>query len=574
MSLVVWLPLTKDLRQQGLSDIIPINNGGVTYSSTGGKLGGCYIFDGVDDAITIGNLSTLVTDNFSFACWFYHDDTWSSKNYETIFGGPSGFELETKNGSTQSPVIRAYSWGGSTFTYELNKWNHLVMTRTSSETKFYLNGELKLTGTAGTIPSGNYFIGSWSSTTSQNFKGKVNDVRIYDHCISPMEVKELAKGLVLHYPLNRQGWGQENLLLNTDDLTKWNKESGISVEWNETELMYKVFTTTRESSRWGIYQDYAITVDTDTDYTFSLTGKTDGFTAYLSFGAGTSWPSNHIAFTTTKQRLSKTLTIPAGTTNIRVYLAMYPQTGGGHVYFEKPKLEKGSIATPWTPNSSDALATTMGLNGTTEYDCSGFCNNGTKTGTFSWTSDTPKYQVSTYFNGSSYILTDSGTFSWFNFDECTVAVWMKPTSTPSSWAGTFGIAHNNSSSNKSFVIGNYGGIFTVQSANGDWVNIQSINLPINEWHHCVATLDNTTVKMYIDGELVKTETIGWGSTTVAADTRTQVGIDLPGADEIYQGYYSDARIYATALSADDVKSLYQNCATIDPDGTIRGQIRS
>ena len=60
-------------------------------------------------------------------------------------------------------------------------------------TKFYLNGELKLTCTAGTIPSGNYFIGSWSSTTGQNFKGKVNDVRIYNHALSQMEVKELVK---------------------------------------------------------------------------------------------------------------------------------------------------------------------------------------------------------------------------------------------------------------------------------------------------------------------------------------------------------------------------------------------
>jgi hypothetical protein len=33
-------------------------------------------------------------------------------------------------------------------------------------------------------------------------KGYLNDVRIYDHCLSPKEVKEISKGLVLHYKMD------------------------------------------------------------------------------------------------------------------------------------------------------------------------------------------------------------------------------------------------------------------------------------------------------------------------------------------------------------------------------------
>ena len=41
----------------------------------------------------------------------------------------------------------------------------------------------------------------------------------------------------------------------------------------------------------------------------------------------------------------------------------------------------------------------MGLNSTTEYDCSGFCNNGIKNNLPTYSSDTAKYCASIHFNG-------------------------------------------------------------------------------------------------------------------------------------------------------------------------------
>lgn len=167
-------------------------NGSLTTSSDTARYLGSTVFDGNTASITLGNLSTICPEgNFTFNCWIYKDGTWSTKTWETIFGGPSGFELETKYSSTNSPVLFNYNWGKTSMPYNLNEWTMITMTRNSSETKYYINGSLAGTGTAGTIPSGNYFIGSWSTSSGQNYKGKVSDVRIYNTVLSESDIKEL-----------------------------------------------------------------------------------------------------------------------------------------------------------------------------------------------------------------------------------------------------------------------------------------------------------------------------------------------------------------------------------------------
>lgn len=201
-----WCPHTSDsmYTSLGLNSTVEVDCSGL--SNNGTKIGGLtpstspvsiryessYDFDGNTGSIQIPNLAKLApSGEFTMNCWIYHDNTWSSKGYETILGGPSGFELEAKKQSTNSPVLCAYSWGQGTAAYELNKWNMITMTRNASETKFYINGELKITGSAGTIPSGNYFIGAWNTSSQQNYKGKISDFRLYSTVLSIEDIKEL-----------------------------------------------------------------------------------------------------------------------------------------------------------------------------------------------------------------------------------------------------------------------------------------------------------------------------------------------------------------------------------------------
>lgn len=196
-----WCPPVSDLPSR--IDLIEYDcsgynhNGAVTDSTSptladdSSRNSFCYQFDGTNQAVQIPFNNAIPTDGdgiFTMNTWAYHDSNWSSKTWETIFGGPSGFELEMKNSSTNSPVLYAYSWGKGNAIYELNKWNMITMVRTPSDTKFFINGELKFTGTAGTLPAGNYFIGSWRDTSSQNYRGKVSDFKIYATALSAADV--------------------------------------------------------------------------------------------------------------------------------------------------------------------------------------------------------------------------------------------------------------------------------------------------------------------------------------------------------------------------------------------------
>lgn len=182
-----------------LHDCSGYNNDGTIYgylsaNPSSAKYNKSITFDGYDTAVCIGNLNTMVPEGiFTFSCWI-NVSVFGSKGWGTIFGGPSGFEYQSKRGSSASPLLVAYSWGQNSEggqTYELNKWNMVTIVRTYSDAKFYLNGELYYTGSAATIPSGNYFLGSWRDYYSQNYKGSMSDVRIYATALSADDIKEL-----------------------------------------------------------------------------------------------------------------------------------------------------------------------------------------------------------------------------------------------------------------------------------------------------------------------------------------------------------------------------------------------
>jgi len=103
----------------------------------------------------------------------------------------------------------------------LNTWYHVacVYNNTEKNIKIYLNGDLAVTYNTTIVPNlasvTSIGIGG-SPLASYGLKGKLNDVRIYDHALSALEVKEISQALILHYKLDGfSGSVGENLLIGS-----------------------------------------------------------------------------------------------------------------------------------------------------------------------------------------------------------------------------------------------------------------------------------------------------------------------------------------------------------------------
>lgn len=589
MSLQVWLPLIKDLRQQGLSNITVTNNG-ATFNSAG-KLGGCYLFDGSNDYM-VGTYNA--TAEISFAAWI---------NMPVLPGGKHIFDARTSAGSGYQPMYLTNtsiqvgcSGSGSghpsfNYAWVANTWYHICVTHNTTEVKCYVNGVLIGSSTGGkgvSLGTCNFTLGSRCNQANYS-NVKINDVRIYDHCLSEQEIKKISQGLIVHYPLNRNGWGQDNLISNS--ITKTSSGYNVS-NWT--------CTANTSVSNWGCTDAYRCTGSGGTNTIIGTLGigqpSNSNFTYSYSVWVKNNHSTNKIAFSTNhagyySEWLSpgqaKRLTVEGAPGNGSSYIQLNWRTNIVGEAFDfsywRPKIEIGNKVTPWTPGSSDLLAG-IELNNTTEYDISGFGNNGIRVGTFEWSSDTPKYKVSTVFNAShpDYIKIPYTNHAIQGAKEMTWSIWAYDDDW-STYSGRIyscteggGVNIEDGGSTLNWAVNMYTAADYSTYAYQGYCSISKASLS-SGWHMFTWVYTTTGTKVYVDGVLKSTIDINSYGIHFA-NTALYLGAEAQG-ETTSTGYYltgklSDFRIYATALSANDVKSLHQNCATIDSDGTTYGQIRN
>lgn len=559
MSLQVWLPLNGNINNQGLSNII-INSNAVTH--TDGKLGKAATFSSSYIGITNTPLTGSINE-LSFSFWMKTStpsNTMCIYNGRTTVGG--AIALFTINGTFRFDDNSQHSLS---YTIPSNNWEHYCITRDNTNIKLYVNGALKYTTTSSgagcSTTATKATIGSSSVNTTtgsgNTLTGQLNDFRIYDHCLSAKEVKEISKGLVLHYQL--KGFGQPNLI-------------------NKAELYTNSTKLTRTASKSDDYIHTSMTVNLTANITYTISFYTTGaMPNQVELGLMFQNGYNYYKFMNGSYhyKISDSLYYhnePFTVANTGSYTVRCDWNVSGETHsFWNFKIEEGSKATPWCPNSADSLYSSLGFNSNIEPDCSGFNNNGIKTGSIIVNSDSARYNTSYQFIESS-----SGYIKNTNFNtvcnSLTIAYWIKVNPTISSQhflMGTFnnwtangiGIWRDTGSVDYSYLIrvgeaSNYSG----------WVKP---GLTANVWTHIALVYNGTALITYKNGIEIGRNTYGANGTV--SNPVMYLGNSMFNGipnSETDSAKVSDFRFYTTALSADDIKELYNAPVMIDKSGNI------
>ena len=618
MALRVWLPLNGTLDNIGISDVTVTNNGATVDNN--GKIGKCYYFNrSITNYLKIDNPFQLSSINkFSMSFWIKIPSNASGNNQIIHIGNGAGWNnnrftcfiyqsssslVFSCGDGTDSSATHSTQYSCKSSSLVLNEWTHVACTYSTGVMKLYLNGVLNVEYTTSIIPSfANVpYIGIGAGPNAgEPATIYVNDARIYDHCLSAKEVKEISQGLVLHYKLDGFNGGVgENILSNTSFETQYTQSSGWDTSKNGTllasswggynsgvgnqatvyhahlkdfnnEWVYEYHKTADET--WlGISQGGLQTkLKAGETYTFSWeeyhvegtnrvgTGlyyfKTDATSA--NFHLGIQQAETITRLNNQWQKFTYTFIAPTDadwSKNMSWYIYGH-YNGNGIFYMRNPKLEKGSTATAWS-----STPTEIGVDTTKITDSSGYGHDGTILGAPTAFSDAERYNVSMLFDGvDDGIQVESADLPAVLNNACTISFWMKSTGENGGRSIYFS-AYNASpfwciekSASNQF---RYDWNGSPDQYNG--------TITDNVWTYICLCRDSTaSARLYINGQLNNTFTTA--TTSLALGNIWRIARDVRTGDGTpYHGLMSDFRIYATALSAEDILDLYHTPANID-----------
>lgn len=595
-----WLPLNGNTKNQGLNK--DWNSANITYVD--GPMGKAASFTGnCNQKIWFQN--PVESQVFSWACWMYLDEAATPKQMIISHGRDYlsyGFNLYVATNASKPSIL----YGGKESTarlinYELlKKWTHIAVTVDYDYITTYINGTkmdqypatfLDFSQSSNAITLGKMSYGYTSDTNYFPLHGKICDVRIYDNCISATEVMEISKGLVCHYPLsNPYELYYRNLYSSTYNCGNSSYVSG--------------YTKTKKSDADGIYYNYTCS------HSASATGNSwysIGFPQY-AFTAGKTYTismkirvlscSSNMDLTLRHARVPndyygcKTQTVVYSSVEKNIWKEYHVTQviPSSFVYNEKtftssPSIEfyTGNLSSrecsmsfdmkdvqvvesdsylPFIPDRTDGII----------HDTSGFGNDGSMVESTvpSWNADSIRYRGCYSFSTNQFLAAGKGAKVT---NSITVSVWAYM----NTWNGNGRIVSCTEGGGWNFEANGECISFPVYVSSVGYISAKSsvkwISLS-SGWHHFVGTYDGLTAKLYLDGKNIAS--IGTGKSnnlpiSYSPNNTIFVGAEAGGnattpVGNYFNGKISDLRIYATALSDNEIIDLYQRIFSIDQEG--------
>lgn len=570
MSLQIWLPFTKDDSNYGILNMNPTSNTGKKVNS---DHGGGYEFNNAEKQCIRYEHKPEINNfkSFSISCWAKNNVTEKqdilSLTYDVIIQNTGFFVLHPETGhviSAGSNIGINKLWHNYilTFNYDLQKFYYYLDGILTNELQFnYDNGKYKIVHKNGLI------VGADSNDLSQEyyyFNGTITDVRVYNHCLSPLEIKQLSVGLIGHYPLNQFEKSSKNLISNSKSLSYW-----IGYDEKTSNGIFSVakFIYTNINDHYmDMRYSGTFNVESNTYYTFSFFAKASSNLTFLSYFYNNNNPDGY-AIVSAKNSLGNTNTNSDGeivtnaittwkrywiiwktgphvTLPLSLILARFVNTSnskGDTIWIYAPKLEKGYNENPqWTPGFGDGDWPQI------EYDISGLTNNIPLSEDINplFVSDTARYSGSYNFNEVGQTI---GTREHIKpTKNVSISAWVK-----SSKIDT--VTEPNVDVDGINIYVNNSGIIHLVGTFGD---LNSGVSCIDTWTHACGTYDGTTVKLYVNGVLKSSKSYSSDlkyvkGAAISSDSKSGITCKV-----------SDFRIFSTALKDDYITDLYNMGAAV------------
>ena len=603
MSLQIWLPLDGNTNNLGLLGDAAIT-GNVGFASTG-KIGTKSMNSGKLTLSAKDADKILNNEAFSYCCWIYvNADPGTTAGCSAFFGR----ENMNSDGNRQFTMfqynnVNSFHWSwqndfvtdSSIFTgggvlsdvFPSRKWTHFAMAYKKGEYKFYTNGNCIYTGNA----NSNSLSFSYSLPIVVCSSARyLNDVRLYDHCLSPKEVKEISNGLICNYKFSD--------VYCTNSINKYSGDSAegkpvsSSSEFaikkidNERGYNFKLDYTGTGNNAWFNFQYPVFSFTAGKTYDYSCKVRINSVSNITMYFRAARMNNDWVA---TQTQVVKNV---GQWTEYHLQIKLEAKSDrSGTTYDTKPCVEfyTSSLATANTKYTIDfdikdvQVAETTGNNeipfsdsnfkSNIEYDTSGYQNDGkiTNSNYISANTVAPRYD-SCYklLNGASVYVT-SPDFNFESMSQGTVSMWLNRHSTDSTWRNylLFANAFNWTGSEYDFII--YGSTGE-QGITMDCCSCTYTFTPeLNTWYLYTLSWDLTThtAKFYINGELKGSKTDNKIGITYAS----KHGQHYIGNASYQTSDYSisDFRLYTTVLSDTDIKELYNTPISLTNTGTLMTQ---